>query len=30
MKKIALMLAAGIIFTACTPKNPEGEKAVYP
>ena len=27
MKKIALMLAAGIIFTACTPKNPEGEKA---
>lgn len=27
MKKIVAMLAAGVIFTACTPKNPEGEKA---
>lgn len=27
MKKIVVMLAAGVIFTACTPKNPEGEKA---
>jgi polyisoprenoid-binding protein YceI len=27
MKKIALMLVAGIMLAACTPKNPEGEKA---
>lgn len=27
MKKIALMLVAGIFFAACTPKNPDGEKA---
>jgi len=27
MKKIVAMLAAGVILTACTPKNPEGEKA---
>lgn len=28
MKKIALMLMAGVIFAACTPKNPEGDKAL--
>jgi len=28
MKKIALMLVAGIFLAACTPKNPDGEKAV--
>lgn len=27
MKKIVVMLAAGILIVACTPKNPEGEKA---
>jgi len=27
MKKIVVMLASGILFVACTPKNPEGEKA---
>ena len=27
MKKIALLLVAGVFFAACTPKNPDGEKA---
>jgi hypothetical protein len=27
MKKIALMLVAGIFLAACTPKNPDGEKS---
>ncbi|MCW5912417.1 MAG: YceI family protein [Cyclobacteriaceae bacterium] len=27
MKKLTLLLVAGIIMAACTPKNPEGEKA---